>query len=150
MCFVQWEDTFLSLKIKSYCQPLFHFWAGWHQTLKHYLHNCQSDINNFEDTDLGLEGVLRNICLQIISECWCRITSSLQKVRVSQNVMAHDIWHFCLSLYLFNFVICHERTLSPHPKDFSLFCAVSLTKKILISFENSLKPQNIHKECGFQ
>ena len=28
-----------------------------HQTLKYYLHNCQWDINNFEDTDLGLEGV---------------------------------------------------------------------------------------------
>jgi len=35
------------------CQPPFHFWVGPCQTLKLYLHNCQSDIK-FEGTDLGL------------------------------------------------------------------------------------------------
>ena len=68
-----------------------------HQTLKFYLHNCQSSINNFEDTDLALEGVQKDICLYIVSECRHLDVHGLQKVIVSQNVTPRDIGQFRLS-----------------------------------------------------
>ena len=47
------KDTLTSLKV-SVSVP---FWVDLHQTLKFYLHNYQSDINAFKDTDFALECV---------------------------------------------------------------------------------------------
>jgi len=46
---------FASLKIKSDCQPPFWGWPTSNTEI--LLHNCQWDINNFEDTDLCLEDI---------------------------------------------------------------------------------------------
>jgi len=77
-------------------QPPLPFRVVLHQTLKFYLHNYESSINNFEDTDFALEGVQKDICLYIM-ECWHPNVIGWWKVIVSQNITARDIGQFRLS-----------------------------------------------------